>query len=99
MDMLSGASSTFPMFWSACDDSCKRAGAYRLARLAVKFGSEILLDDLLLRLSTDCPWRDDPRGTCGVRFADLPPDLPPVMLRLRIVKGGKGSLCASLGSS
>jgi hypothetical protein len=33
-------------------DSCKRAGAYRLARLAVKFGSEILLDDLLLRLST-----------------------------------------------
>ena len=53
-------------------DACKRAGAYRLARLAVKFGSEILLDDLLLSLSADCPWRDDPRGTCGVRFVDLP---------------------------
>jgi hypothetical protein len=26
---------------------CKRAGAYRLARLAVRYGSEILLDDLL----------------------------------------------------
>ena len=41
---------------------CKRAGAYRLARLAVKFGSEILLDDLLVRLSADCPWQDEPRA-------------------------------------
>ena len=38
-------------------DVCKRAGAYRLARLAAKFGSENLLDDLLVRLSADCPWR------------------------------------------
>src|SRR5882724_7423747 len=75
-------------------DTCKRAGSYRLARLAVKFGAEILLDDLLLRLSSDCPWRDEPRGTCGARFADLPPrappDLPPALLRFRLVKGGKG---------
>jgi len=43
------------------------ASAYRLARLAVKFGSEVLLDDLLVRLSADCPWRDDPRGSrCGI---------------------------------
>jgi hypothetical protein len=28
-------------------DACKRAGSYRLARLAVKYGAEILLDDLL----------------------------------------------------
>ena len=55
-------------------DACKRAGSYRLARLAVKYGSEILLDDLLVRLSADCPWRDDPRGTCGVRFEDFPPE-------------------------
>ena len=48
-------------------DVCKRAGSYRLARLAVKYGAEILLDDLIARLSADCPWRDDPRGTCGVR--------------------------------
>jgi hypothetical protein len=34
-------------------NACKRAGAYRLARLAVKFGAEILLDDLLMRLSAD----------------------------------------------
>ena len=43
-------------------DTCKRAGAYKLARLATKFGSEITLDDLLVRLSADCPWRDEPRG-------------------------------------
>ena len=76
-------------------DLCKRAGAYRLARLAVKFGSEILLDDLLVRLSTDCPWRDDPRGSgCGARFADLPPRRPPdmpVQKRLRVISGGKGA--------
>jgi hypothetical protein len=75
-------------------DLCKRAGGYRLARLAVKFGSEILLDDLLLRLSADSPCRDDPRGTrCGVHFADLPPRRPPdipVRKRLRVISGGKG---------
>ena len=45
-------------------DTCKRAGAYRLARLGVEYGAEILLDDLLVRLSADCPWRDEPRGSC-----------------------------------
>jgi hypothetical protein len=73
-------------------DLCKRAGAYRLARLAVKFGSEILLDDLVVRLSAACPWRDDPRERCGVYFADLPqrrpPDIP-VQKRLRVISGGK----------
>jgi hypothetical protein len=48
-------------------DACKRAGSYRLARLAVKYGAEIFLDDLIVRLSADCPWRDDPRGDCGLR--------------------------------
>jgi hypothetical protein len=75
-------------------DIRRRAGAYRLARLAVKYGSEILLDDLLVRLSSDCPWRDEPRRQgCGVRFLDLPPRRPPDMptaRRLRVVVGGKG---------
>jgi len=56
--------------------------------------SEILLDDLIVRLSNDCPWRDDPRSTgCGAQFADLPPRRPPDMpaaRRLRVVAGGKG---------
>jgi hypothetical protein len=74
-------------------DVCKRAGSYRLARLAVKYGAEILLDDLLVRLSADCPWRDEPRGTCGARFTDMPPqrppDLPPALMRLLLLRAGK----------
>jgi hypothetical protein len=38
-----------------CCDVCKQAGPYRLARPAVKYGAEILLDDLIVRLSSDCP--------------------------------------------
>ena len=71
---------------------CKRAGAYRLARLAVKYGAEILLDDLIVRLSSDCAWRDDPRGSgCGARFSDLPPRRPPDMpaRAMRVIAGGK----------
>jgi hypothetical protein len=36
---------------------------YQLARLAVEFGDEILLDDLIVRLLADCPWRNAPRGS------------------------------------
>jgi hypothetical protein len=72
---------------------CNRAGSYRLARLAARYGSEILLDDLLVRLSADCAWRDEPRGNgCGVQFADLPPRRPPDLpgaLRMRVIPGGK----------
>ena len=50
-------------------DLCRRAGAYRLVRLAVKFGSEILLDDLLLRLSADCPWRTIHAGVGAERIS------------------------------
>ena len=72
-------------------DTCKRSGAYRLARLAAKFGSEVSLDDLLIRLSADCPWRDEPRGSCGARFSDLPPRRPPDLpeRRMRVIRGGK----------
>jgi hypothetical protein len=70
---------------------CKRSGAHKLARLAARFGSEALLDDVVARLSADCPWQDDPRGGCGARLSDLPPstppDLPPAMRWLRVVGG------------
>jgi hypothetical protein len=33
---------------------CQRKGRYRLARLAAKYGAEISLDELLLRLTADC---------------------------------------------
>jgi hypothetical protein len=81
--------SPYVLFRLRCD-TCKRAGSYRLARLAVKYGAEILLDNLIVRLSADCPWRD-PRGTCGARFEDMPPrrppDLPAALMRFRVVRG------------
>ena len=54
---------------------CPRRGRYKLARLAVRFGPDALLDDLLASLAGNCrywnpkPRRYDPR--CGARFEDL----------------------------
>jgi hypothetical protein len=71
-------------------DACKRADQ---ARAVGEVRAEILLDDLLVRLSADCPWRDDPRGTCGARFSDMPPQRPPdwpgALMRFRVVNAGK----------
>ncbi len=77
---------------------CSRSARYRLARLAAKYGSEFKLDDLLFQLSFDCMYRADDRTRgdargCGIYLLDLdqprPPDLPPGMARLKILKGGK----------
>jgi hypothetical protein len=76
-------------------DVCKRAGSYRLARLAAKYGAEVDLDDLLDRMTQDCPWRDDRKplwkSACGIKFTDLPPTRPPDLppRPLRVVQGGK----------
>lgn len=78
---------------------CKRAGSYRLARLAQKYGAETSLDALMEQLAMDCPHRPDRRkprkyeANCEARFVDLhhpdplSPDLPPAMMRLRVVGG------------
>lgn len=73
---------------------CQRAGAYRLARLAARFGSETLLDDRIVRLPAGCAWRDDPPGRgCGARFEDLPlrrpPNAPTGLRKLRVVGSGR----------
>jgi hypothetical protein len=74
---------------------CSRSGSYRLARLAAKFGPEISLRDLTDRFSYDCLWRAEARSkkgksACGVYLPDLeqprPPDVPPGMVKLRLVK-------------
>ena len=74
---------------------CSRRGSYRLARLAAKFGPEITLRDLTDRFSYDCLWRAEARtkagkSACGVYLPDLanprPPDLPPGLLKLRLIK-------------
>jgi hypothetical protein len=78
--------------------SCRvgsRSGSYRLARLAAKYGPEITLRDLTDRFSYDCLWRAEARSkagksACGVYLPDLtnprPPDLPPGLLKLRLIK-------------
>jgi ATP-dependent DNA ligase len=75
---------------------CTRSGSYRLARLAAKYGPEITLRGLTARFSYDCLWRAEARSkkgksACGVYLPDLehrrPPDLPPGMVKLRLVKG------------
>jgi hypothetical protein len=66
-------------------------GAYRLARLAAKFGPEIGLSDLFERFSYDCLWHAEARGkrgvsVCGVYLPDLEqPRPPPGLVRLRVV--------------
>jgi hypothetical protein len=76
--------------------ACRVSGSYRLARLAAKYGPEITLRDLTERFSYDCLWRAEARSkkgksACGVYLPDLehrrPPDLPPGMVKLRLVKG------------
>jgi hypothetical protein len=74
---------------------CSRSGSYRLAHLAAKFGPEITLRDLTDRFSYDCLWRAKARSkagksACGVSLPDLanprPPDLPPGLLKLQLIK-------------
>jgi hypothetical protein len=66
----------------------------RLARLAAKHGPEITLRELTDRFSYDCLWRAEARlkkgkSACGLYLPDLeqprPPDLPPGLVRLRVV--------------
>lgn len=84
-------------------NQCKRANSYRLARLAEAFGAGISMDDLMGKLFVDCPWRLDPsrpkyrkyEAKCLAYLPDLhpqprPPDLPPGLLKLRVIVGGRG---------
>jgi hypothetical protein len=73
---------------------CARKGSYRLARIAAKYGPDITLRDLLDRFSYDCLWCTQSRSKkgrtdCGVYLPDLeqrrPPDMPPGMVKLRLV--------------
>jgi hypothetical protein len=66
---------------------CSRNGAYRLARLAAKFGPEIGLRDLLYRL-----WRSDARSkkrksTCGVYCRTSTSSAAPLAARARADPG------------
>ncbi|WP_456016294.1 hypothetical protein [Methylorubrum populi] len=71
--------------------------------MAARLGPETPLEDVLRRIAFDCPWLDErhPRAKsqyvpkCKAHFPDLeaaspqPPDMPPGMMKLRVVQGGK----------
>jgi hypothetical protein len=50
---------------------CSRRGAYRLARLAAKFGPEMSMRDVLERFTYDCLWRAEARSKRGQPQAGL----------------------------
>ena len=83
---------------------CPRKGQYRLARLAAKFGPETDMQEVLWRLSADCPyqrarWDRPPRKyevRCNACIVDLneetkPADVAPEARRagLKTIPGGK----------
>jgi hypothetical protein len=79
--------------------ACRVCNAQRLVSAGAacrEYGPEITLRDLTERFSYDCLWRAEARSkkgksACGVYLPDLerkrPPDLPPGMVKLRLVKG------------
>jgi hypothetical protein len=72
--------------------------------LAEKFGADVLLCDLIDSIALDCPrkclpWDRTPNQydpKCKARFTDLeatsrpPSDLPPMIRKLTVIRGGRG---------
>jgi hypothetical protein len=58
---------------------CSRAGSYRLARLADRYGAEAQMNSVLTMLSADCKLAERNRpgiDRCGAYFLDLTDDGP-----------------------
>ena len=58
---------------------CARAGAYRLARLADRYGAEAAMNSVLTMLSADCKLAEQRRpgiDRCGAYFPDLSSNTP-----------------------
>ena len=81
----------------ACRD-CPRAGQYRLAALAEKFGAEARLTDVLAAIAASCERNKEKQWArrCQAYLPDLvdprPPDMPTAATegrRLRVIAGGR----------
>jgi len=83
-------------------NQCRRDHRYRLARLAEAYGAAATMDEVMDRLFRDCPYalrdgRVKPRkyeARCLAYLPDLhprprPPDLPPGLMALQVIEGGK----------
>lgn len=86
---------------------CRRAGDARLAVLAARYGPSTMIGELLRVFMGRCAWssfnlayKPQKYGMkCGGYMPDLnrvgPPDLPPALLGLRLVEGGKDEMLPS----
>ena len=75
---------------------CERYGAYKLARLAARFGPEIELGELIKALSQDCYHRRETHPHqlgCRARLLDWPPNRPPdePFAGFKVVRGGRAA--------
>ncbi len=80
---------------------CRRGGDYRLADVASKHGSRTTIGRIVIAFMEECEWRPwNPARKpqkygmkCGGYCPDLrrpdPPDLPPSMVGLNLIEGGK----------
>lgn len=80
---------------------CKRGGTYRVADIAAKHGSHISIGQIVIGFIGTCaysPWNPARKpqkygAKCGGYCPDLrrtdPPDLPPGMVDLTLIEGGK----------
>ncbi|WP_420104171.1 hypothetical protein [Bosea sp. (in: a-proteobacteria)] len=87
----------------ACTN-CRTYSNVRLALLAERFGATTTIGELLAEFHHNCPHRPRKRngrimhrdipcgGYCPDLGATLPPDLPPSLTGLTLIKGGKDDL-------
>lgn len=97
------AASALERHWTALRNGAPMSLNHRQATALAGDLYRVWADAGADRIAMDCPWRDGPRGRaksqyvpkCKAHFVDLerpgrPPDLPPGVMRLRVVQGGKG---------
>ena len=75
---------------------CERYGAYKLARLAARYGPETLLSEVIKEISIDCMHRRQthPHNPgCRARCLDWPPTRPPdePFSGFKVVRGGRAA--------
>ena len=88
MERVTLATYPYVVVHVACRN-CRRRGAYRLARLAERYGADSTLEELLTKITSDCSLGSNRTGRPGCRaayFPDLdgpqrPPDRPHEPLR------------------
>ena len=104
-DDLPGLHTTLQYYpWIVVRFACTKCRTYsnvRLAVLAERFGATMTIELLLAKFHANCPhrprhkkgrsipWESPCGGYCPDLGTTLPPDLPPSLTGLTLIKGGK----------